>query len=407
MTSEAPPAPPASTDADRDAGWVADLERLVSAREEFHPEPWHGIERSEYVAAVEEMVARVPTLSDDELLVETVRLAAMPTWAGRDGHGGIHPWGEGTYGTHLYPLRLYAFADGIFVVDALPPYRELIGHEVTAIAGHPTGDVMDAVGPLVPRDNEQQVLSHGVRLIVTAEVLHGLGLISDPAMPLAFEVADQGTVSAVPIPMEAYERWADGHLSLTVPQRPAGAAWVSRIDEESWVEWRPDSRTLFIQYNMVMGRMPSAIEEIESRLAAGDLERVIVDVRHNGGGNNSTYHGFLRALREADAAGVPVYVIMSRITFSAAGNFVTELEQTTNAILVGEDLGGSPNQYGDAVTVRLEHSGLVFRVAPQWIVKSDPADGRTTIEPDIPVPLTATDYFADVDAAMEAILADS
>jgi C-terminal processing protease CtpA/Prc len=182
---------------------------------------------------------------------------------------------------------------------------------------------------------------------------------------------------------------------------------VSRIDQESWVEWRPDSRTLFIQYNMVMGRMPSAIEEIESRLAAGDLERVIVDVRHNGGGNNSTYHGFLRALREADAAGVPVYVIMSRITFSAAGNFVTELEQTTNAILVGENLGGSPNQYGDAVTVRLEHSGLVFRVAPQWIVKSDPADGRTTIEPDIPVPLTATDYFADVDAAMEAILADS
>jgi hypothetical protein len=130
-------------------------------------------------------------------------------------------------------------------------------------------------------------------------------------------------------------------------------------------------------------------------------------MRHNGGGDNTTYRGFLRALIEADAANVPVYVVVGRNTFSAAGNFVTELEQGTDAILVGEELGTSPNQYGDAVQIRLEHSGLVLRMAPIHTVKSDPDDPRITIEPDIRAELSSADYFGDIDPAMAAILADS
>ena len=331
----------------------------------------------------------------------------MPTWAGRDGHGGIYPWGEGDFGTHLYPLRLYAFSDGIFVVDALPPYGGLIGDRVAGIGGHDVDAVLDAVEPLIPRDNHQQVLSNGPRLMVTAEILHGLGLIDDPALPLAFEFATAGEVAVVPVPMVAYERWAGGHHSLTTPHRPTGAAWLQRIDEPSWFEWRPESGTLYVQYNIVMGRMPATIDEIEARLAAGGLERIVVDVRHNGGGDNTTYASFLRTLQEADAAGIPVYVLIGRVTFSAAGNFVTDVEQTTGATFVGEDLGTSPNHYGDSVTVRLEHSGLVFRVAPQHHVASDPEDPRITIEPDLPAPIASGDYFGDTDPAMEAILADS
>lgn len=393
--------------ASRDEGWIADLERLVTAREEFHPEPWHGIERAAYVAAVDEVIARVGELSDDELLVETVRLAAMPTWAGRDGHGGIYPWGEGDYDTHLYPLRLYAFSDGVFVVDALPPYRDLIGDRVIGVGGHGVDAVLDAVEPLIPRDNHQQVLSNGPRLMVTAEILHGLGLIEDPELPLAFEFASAGEVAVAPVPMVAYERWAGGHHSLTTPRRPTGAAWVQRIDEPSWFEWLPESGTLYVQYNIVMGRMPSTIDEIEARMAAGGLQRIVVDVRHNGGGDNTTYVSFLAALRDAEAAGVRLYAIIGRVTFSAAGNFVTELEQTTDAVLVGEDLGTSPNQYGDSITLRLEHSGLVFRVAPRYTIKSDPGDPRLTIEPDLPAPIASGDYFGHTDPAMEAILADS
>lgn len=92
------------------------------------------------------------------------------------------------------------------------------------------------------------------------------------------------------------------------------------------------------------------------------------------------------------------------MTFSAATNVVTELEATTDVTLVGEATGGSPNMYGDWVIVPLEHSGLRFRVSPELVVKSDPDDPGLAIEPDLAVALTSTDYFGDVDPAMEAIL---
>lgn len=133
----------------------------------------------------------------------------------------------------------------------------------------------------------------------------------------------------------------------------------------------------------------------------------MVDVRHNPGGSNATY-GPLRTFLASEEVNRPghLYLIMGRATFSAAGNFVTEVERTTDAILVGEDSGTSPNQYGDSVQVVLDHSGLVFRVAPQYIIRSEREDERITIEPDIEARLSSTDYFGDRDPAMEAILAD-
>ena len=125
----------------------------MTARESNHPDPWHGIDRASYVAEVDAVAARVPELNDDELLVEITRLAAMPTWNGRDGHGGIHPWGEGTFDAHLYPMRLWHFSDGLFVTDALPPYDDLVGARIISVNDHDVDEILAAVGPLVPRDN--------------------------------------------------------------------------------------------------------------------------------------------------------------------------------------------------------------------------------------------------------------
>lgn len=401
---------PTVTGPDRVAGWRADLDRLVSAREDNHPDPWHGIARDDYVAAVAEVAARVPDLSDDQLMVEVTRLAAMPTWAGRDGHGGIYPWGEGSYGVQMYPLRLYWFSDGLFVVDALPPYGELVGARVDAVAGHDTDDVLAAVEPLVPRDNEQQVLTHAPRLMLAAEVLHGLGLVDDPDAPATFTTSRAGagrtTTEVKPVAVERYEAWAGGHHAHSAPSRPSGPAWLRRTSEPIWWELLAESRTAYIQYNFVGDGVRPVADQVAAAVTAGRAKRVVVDVRHNPGGNNSTYWPLVSFLEDA-AAELPgrIYVIMGRATFSAAGNFVTELERGTDAVLVGEDLGASPNQYGDSRTLPLEHSGLVFRVAPQYIVKGDPDDERITISPDLPAPLSSGDYFGDRDPAMAAILA--
>jgi hypothetical protein len=391
----------------RVAGWTEDLRSLVDLRERHHPDPWHGIGRELYVRAVEAVVARIGQMNDDRLLVETTRLAAMPTWAGRDGHGGIYPWGEGSYGTHLLPLRLYRFSDGWFVVDAMAPYEELIGARVRQIAGHEIEAVLEAVEPLVPRDNGQQILSHGGLLMTTIEVLHGLGLVTDAEAPVSVALDGTGEVAVDAVPMTTFQSWAGGHHIHSLPARPAGPAWIRNLEADGWWEWQAETGTAYVQLNLVADRNPTMLDELRAQLAAGGVERIVLDLRHNPGGDNTLYAGLLALLDDADAAGLPLYVVMGRATFSAAGNLLTDLEQETDAILVGEDSGNSPNQYGNSIPTELSHSGLVFRVAPQYIIASDVDDSRVTIRPDLPAPLSSADYFGDRDPAMAAILADS
>ena len=110
---------------------------------------------------------------------------------------------------------------------------------------------------------------------------------------------------------------------------------------------------LYFQYNEVRASSPAGslskvVGEMRERLTAGGVTRVIVDVRHNPGGDNHTYPPLLNLLLDP-LVNRPayLYVIIGRQTFSAATNFVTELDVQSSAVFVGEPTGGRPNLYGD------------------------------------------------------------
>jgi hypothetical protein len=243
--------------------------------------------------------------------------------------------------------------------------------------------------------------------MVTVEVLHGLGLVADPGAPVSVQLDGAGAVAVDPVSRSTFQGWAGGHHIHSPPVRPDGPPWIRNIADDGWWEWQADTGTAYLQLNLVADTNPTMLGEVRERLAEGGVERIVLDLRHNPGGNNSLNAGLLELLIDADAAGTPLYVVMGRATFSAAGNLLTDLEQETDAILVGEDSGNSPNQYGDSIPTELPYSGLVFRVAPQYIVAGEVDDRRITISPDLPAPLSSTDYFGDRDPAMAAILADS
>jgi hypothetical protein len=244
--------------------------------------------------------------------------------------------------------------------------------------------------------------------MVTVEVLAGLGLLDDPLAPIEVVLSSEGgetRASLEPVVLQRYEQWAGGHHSLSPPGRPDGALWLRNLSESIWWELLAETKTAFIQYNMVTPT-GDVVPEVAQAMDNGEVDRIVVDMRHNSGGDNTVYGRLLEFLQSpsANRAGF-LYVIMGRATFSAGGNFVTEVERTTEALLVGEDLGTSPNQYGDSSPLLLPHSGLIFRVAPQYVVRSQPDDPRITIEPHITALLRADEYFADHDPALTAILA--
>ena len=103
-----------------------------------------------------------------------------------------------------------------------------------------------------------------------------------------------------------------------------------------------------------IGDLASAV----TAAAAADPDRqIVIDLRNNGGGDNNTYGPLLRAV-EAIAHANPgrVSLITGRATFSAAGNFVTDLmvgKERAGIHLVGESPGGGLDIYGDVRVVTL------------------------------------------------------
>jgi hypothetical protein len=389
----------------RAEAWRIAIDTLIAERERIHPNPYHGIDKAAYRAAADALAALIPNLNDDQALAGITRLAAMPGWKGREGHSGIFPFLPED-GTHAYPLRFWRFSDGLVITTARAPYEDLIGSRVTAVAGKPIDEVMALVEPMAPRDNPSNLLAYGPLYMRQSELLAGVGVI-ERAGPAVFSVVDAqpgGTardVTVEPIPSAEDVVWTNA-LPLILPARDV--MWLHDQDERIWWRFLEDSKTLYVQYNEVMST-GTAPDEILARVAQGGVERVVVDLRNNGGGDNHTYGPLLEALQDPtiDRPGRLV-VLIGRLTFSAAGNFATEVEAKTGAVFVGEAMGSSPNMYGDVRRTPLPSIGLDVYIASTYHQMSTADDPRITIEPDVAVPYSSDDYFDDRDPQLEAAI---
>lgn len=381
-----------------------DLDAMLDARDTIHPNGWHGMARDEWIAAADDFAARASSMSHDQHLVELLRLAAMPSWNGRDGHTGIFPFTPED-GTLLYPLRWWQFSDGLWITAARPPYEDLVGSRVEAIGGRPIDEVIELVEPLAPRDNPSNLQAFGLLYLRVSNLLAGLDVI-DGAGPTAFTLVDQDgnrrDVDIEPTIPAFDDDWDSG-----LPHRlaPTDAPWLRDQDATLWWTFLEDSGTLFAQFNHVRGDATAEISELRERAKEDDVERVVIDLRHNSGGDNTTLPPLELALRDPDIDRPGrLFAIIGRVTFSAAANFATDIEGTTSVTFAGEPMGGSPNLYGDTRPVQLPASGQTLWMAARYWERSTPDDERLTIEPDIPVDLSSEDYFAGRDPVLEAIL---
>ncbi|MGH3024444.1 MAG: hypothetical protein ACRDNI_12365 [Gaiellaceae bacterium] len=380
-----------------------DVDVLLAAIEEMHPNPWHDIAEEEFRAAAAKLEGDWPGLAEHERLVELMRLLGL--LGERDGHTGIHSHES----AHAYPVYVYAFSDGIHVAASIG-HDDLVGARLVAVEETPAEEVLEAVRPLVGRDNDWSQLMRATALMITPEVLHGLGIVHDMG-PAAFtlDLPDGATrdVELEPIPFADYLEGLHGAFPMFPDALPARDDLVAlqNLDQNLWLTKLDGGRALYVGYHHTIGAT-SAVADRLLRLARDPpVERIVVDVRQNGGGDNTTYGPLLHALSspEIDRPG-RLYALIGRATFSAAGNFVTELERETGAVLVGEPTGGAPNQYGDSETVPLPETGWTAYLPVVYVEKSDPDDPRVAVEPDVPVAWSAEDFFAGRDPALSAAL---
>jgi dienelactone hydrolase len=388
---------------DARADGAGDVRLLAAHLRDDHPNLFHDLTPARFDAAVEDLAAHADALDSDQLLAGLMRLAALP--GVRDGHTGIFPLDSSNRRLlHVYPIRLYTFADGTYVVGQVGG-SNLLRARLIAVGGRPLAEVEEAVRPLVPHDNESTL---GLRLTTyldTAEVLHGLGLAPD-AGPLAFTFERDGVrfdARLTPIAVPAYGAAIGDLVHPLVPQAITGRvpAYVARRNRDQWTAKLASGRVFYIGYNLTLSGTSSLAGRTAKAASSKRVRAIVVDLRNNPGGDNHTYGDLLRVLRRLSAK-KQIVVIISRTTFSAAENFAADLERVAHPIFVGEPSGGSPNLYGDAVATPLPASGLMLHVATIYWQKSTPDDPRVAIDPQVPVALTSADFFAGRDPVLSA-----
>ena len=381
------------------------MERIRTA----HPDPFHATSETAFQAAADGLAARADSLSPDQLLVELMRFSCL--LGERDGHSGIFPLDSSNRRVlHLFPLYLYKFSDGLFVVAA-PGRESLVGSKVLALDGIPADALERQVRPLVPRDNEATRDDRFMSFLLTAEVLHGLGLRAGTG-PAGFTLQRPGAapqeVTLAPVSAAAYLRLMHPLFPSFVYALPKRSKplYLRRRGEDHYVTTIDRGRAVFVGYNMTVGSTWPEARKLARLVKSRKVRRVVVDVRLNPGGDNHTYAPLFAVLR-SKAVNRPgrLAVLISRSTFSAAENFITDLERRTRAVFVGETSGGSPNLYGDATGVDLPAAGVYVNIATRYWQKSFASDTRVGIAPKVTVPLSSAAFFRGGDPVLAAALA--
>src|SRR5262249_22802519 len=119
--------------------------------------------------------ADIPRLSDPQIVVRLMRLAAM---AG-DGHTAVQSRSYFRGPPPALPVEFYLFPEGPFIPPAAPGHKELAGLQVVRFGDHPVDKVRSALEPIISRDNRIWLDAIGPALMRSPLILNGLGLIPD------------------------------------------------------------------------------------------------------------------------------------------------------------------------------------------------------------------------------------
>ncbi|MBI1277820.1 MAG: hypothetical protein GC179_06805 [Anaerolineaceae bacterium] len=182
LTASAQDRPILQTDAAQTA-WREDLKFMYEKMQTAHPNLFWRTPEADFKKLVADLDADIPYLTDEQIKVRLMQIVALV-----DGHTQIGIF-QPALNFHMYGLRLYAFADGIYVVDAQPQYKEAVGKKLVAIGSTDVESVFKQVSTVAQHDNDNMLMLTTNFYTVVPEVIHALGLTRDMDHP-AFIVED-------------------------------------------------------------------------------------------------------------------------------------------------------------------------------------------------------------------------
>lgn len=333
--------PPAAAESSltRDERWRQDLRCLVETLPRVHKNAFFQISREEFHQAAARLDAAIPALRDHEIVVGMARLTAMIG----DAHTALSVLTRRPV-SDSNPISLNWFQDGLYATAVSAEYPRALGARLLTVGGASVQEACTAVAEVISHENEAMLKSLAPSFLVTAEVLHATKLVSsvDEAIFGFEDAGGRFELSMIPV---ALDQVAGGQSSIQWLTAPDPAAiqpplYLRQRRLYYWYEYLPEHRAIYFQYNscrdMPERKFSDFARELLDFVDGNPVERFIVDLRLNGGGNSAILRPLIQGLRRRPSINRPgrLFIIIGRRTFSSAILNALELRNRTHAVLV-------------------------------------------------------------------------
>lgn len=388
----------------RDEAWRSDIDYLEKRIVELNYDPFHSVSEDTFYNMMSSLRSRIDALSDEQIVVELMKVLGSLG----NGHNLVIPTSPKNGSLKRLPIQLYQFDDGVFIVDAEENFQQWIGYKVDSIGGAPIEVAIQKTNTVNARDNDMQTLWLGPYYLGLPDVLEGLGIVQ-AANQVAITLSDSKGMSQK-ITMNPINWNFTSFPKIPQLKKKTQPLFLSRMNDPYWYKLLQDDNFIYIQFNAVTNKEEQSLEdfniELRNQIARSKMQNLILDLRHNHGGDGSLLPPLLKTLESFKVMNPKgrVFVIMGRETFSAGHNLLTEITKNIDPILVGEPSGSKPNHIGESGWFQLPYSGLMGLVSTQFHQDSKPEDNRKWIAPHIPVGLSSTDYFNGHDKVLNVII---
>jgi hypothetical protein len=392
--------------------WAKDMAFLVDSLEARHPDPWHAVSREAFIAMLGKPYPE--GLSPDELAeARGARVAAALASFG-EAHTLLIPQAELD---RTLPVGLSRGSGGFYVVaigaarEDAPEYG-LLGGRVVSVNGIPAAEAFASLAPYCSAENALALLEQEAALFQYRGFLEASGVSERGAASARIEVARGDERRSFDVAFASRSRGDPGALAFKDAFEYSGIEPPFTVGKGDayWRAMVPGTDAMLFQYNSCSNMKGESFKDFCAELFE-DIdrlmpERLIIDLRNNGGGDSSLFtREFLPRIRASrlNEKG-RLYALIGPRVLSSGVFAVVELRTKTNAIFVGEPTGEGPTHYGYTGYFSLPRSGLAIMHSTRlW--RLVPGDDSSEMTPDIKVPKDIEALLAGRDPCLEAALA--
>lgn len=399
--------------------WQEDVTFLKNIVETKYSNLFYKVTKEQFESAADELYRKIPGLSENEIRLGFFKLIAMFKFGHT--HMGFRA-GEGDGPTpmfHQIPLRFYYFSDGVYISSVSAKYSEALGGKVLKIGNTGIDEVLSKYHDVISTENEEFFKSNIQYYLFIPEFLHALRITdSDDKVSITYLIdgnektivmdSDNGNVNFGNFGLSLPDGWVDSYSELN---KPSSVLWMKEPGKFRYFEYLPDQKILYVRHSIILEDPKSEtikqfFENVFNFVDSHDVDKFVLDIRLNGGGNNylnkSIITGLIRS-RNINRYG-HLFVITGKATFSAAQNLTNNLEKFTEAIFVGEPTAENVNFYGDTREEILPNSKMRARLSWLWWQDLDPRDKRVWTAPQLAALMSFNDYKNGYDSSMNVIM---